>query len=59
VEPGVPDATLSDLRRRGHVIDEVGALQPGWGPVSIIEVDGDHRNTFPDPRVDTTRAVVF
>jgi gamma-glutamyltranspeptidase/glutathione hydrolase len=59
VEPGVPDATLSDLRRRGHVIEEVGALQPGWGPVSIIGVDGDQRDTFPDPRVDTTSAVVF
>jgi gamma-glutamyltranspeptidase/glutathione hydrolase len=59
VEPGVPASTLSDLRERGHIIDEVGGPQPGWGPVSIIEVNGDQRNTYPDPRVDTTSAVVF
>jgi hypothetical protein len=41
------------------VIDEVDGPQPGWGPVSIIKVDSDTRSTFADPRVDTTRAVVF
>ena len=59
VEPGVPASTLSDLRSRGHVVEEVGTRQPGWGPVSIIEMDGARRDTYPDPRVDTTRAVVF
>jgi gamma-glutamyltranspeptidase/glutathione hydrolase len=59
VEPGVPSSTLGDLRGRGHAIEELGAPQPGWGPVSIIEVDGERRDTFADPRVDTTRAVVF
>ena len=59
VEPGVPTTTLSELRSRGHIIEEVTGRQPGWGPVSIIEVDGDHRSTHPDPRVDTTSAVTF
>ena len=59
VEPGVPAPILSNLTNRGHVIEEVGQAQPGWGPVSIIEIDGEHRNTYPDPRVDTTSAVVF
>ncbi len=59
VEPGLPESTLSDLRARGHLIEELPAAQPGWGPVSIIEVDGDRRHTFADPRVDTTKAVVF
>jgi len=59
VEPGIPTSTLQDLRSRGHVIDEMDAAQPGWGPVSIIEVDGDRRDTFADPRVETTSAIVF
>jgi len=59
VEPGVGAATLDDLRSRGHVIEEVDRPQPGWGPVSMIHVDGDNRSTSPDPRVDTTSAAVF
>jgi gamma-glutamyltranspeptidase len=59
VESGVPTTTLSELRDRGHIIEEVAGRKPGWGPVSIIEVDGDHRSTHPDPRVDTTSAVIF
>ena len=59
VEPGVAGATLSNLRSRGHVIEEVPDRQPGWGPVSMIHVDGHHRTTHPDPRVDTTSAIVF
>jgi len=59
IEPGLARSTLSDLRARGHVIEELTSAQAGWGPVSIIEVDGDRRDTYADPRVDTTRAVVF
>ncbi len=59
VEPGIPGPTLADLRRRGHIIEEMGERQPGWGPVSIIGVDGPNRNTHPDPRVDTTSVAVF
>jgi len=59
VEPGVPASTLSDLRSRGHSIEEVGTRQAGWGPVSIVEVDGEKRDTYPDPRVDTTSAVLI
>lgn len=59
VEPGVPAVTLDALRNRGHVIDEMAEEQPGWGPVSIIGVAADNRTTHPDPRVDTTSAIVF
>jgi gamma-glutamyltranspeptidase / glutathione hydrolase len=59
VEPGIATTTLADLRRRGHIIDETGKRQPGWGPVSMIHIDGDTRSTHPDPRVDTTSAAVF
>jgi gamma-glutamyltranspeptidase/glutathione hydrolase len=59
VEPGLPASTLSDLRNRGHRIDELTALKPGWGPVSIIEVDGNELRAAADPRVDTATALVF
>ena len=59
VEPGLPGSTLDELRRRGHQIGEMAGIQPGWGPVSIIEVEGEVRRAAADPRVDTTAALVF
>lgn len=59
VEPGVAREIVEGLRARGHRVDEVDAIQPGWGPVSIIELDGDTRRTARDPRVDTTAALIF
>jgi gamma-glutamyltranspeptidase/glutathione hydrolase len=58
IEPGVAPATLTDLRDRGHVIEEVPAPQSEWGPVSLIHIDPPTLTTAPDPRVDTTSAVV-
>lgn len=59
VEPGVAPSILDGLRSRGHELEEVETLQPGWGPVSIIELAGDTRRTARDPRVDTTAALAF
>ena len=59
VEPGMSEATLTDLRSRGHVIEELDAIQPGWGPLSLIESEGDNRRSAPDPRVDTATALLF
>ncbi|MEX2651692.1 MAG: gamma-glutamyltransferase [Acidimicrobiia bacterium] len=59
VEPGVARQTLDELRRRGHQIEELTERQSGWGPVSIIEVDGDERRAAADPRVDTTAALLI
>jgi gamma-glutamyltranspeptidase/glutathione hydrolase len=59
IEPGVSSSILAELRRRGHSIEELANRQPGWGPVSIIEVDGDDLRAAADPRVDTTKAFVF
>ncbi len=58
VESGVPAPVLEALRAKGHVIEELPDRQPGWGPVSVISVDGSMRETERDPRVDTTEAVV-
>ena len=58
VEPGVPNSTIDALRKRGHSLDAV-TQQPGWGPVSIIEVDGAPTQAASDPRVETTTALLF
>lgn len=59
VEPGVPAPILEELRARGHEIEEVADRQPGWGPVSIIEIDGDTLRAAADPRVDTSQALIW
>jgi gamma-glutamyltranspeptidase/glutathione hydrolase len=58
-EPGVPDSVLDELRARGHDINVLDSRQPGWGPMSIIEMNGTERRAAPDPRVDTTSALAF
>lgn len=51
------DATVDDLRARGHEIDLVDDFVPANGPISVITVDHtDLRIGAADPRVDTTRA---
>jgi hypothetical protein len=50
---------MEALVSRGHVVETVGGPQPGWGPVSIIELDGTERRAAPDPRLDTATALVF
>ncbi len=59
IEAGVSDSIVTDLRRRGHDVTITGGPQRGWGPVSVIELDGGRRETAPDPRVETTRAIRF
>lgn len=59
VEPDTPAAVVKDLRRRGHDITVVDGPQGGWGPMSVIGLDGDGRVAAADPRVDTTEAIVF
>ena len=59
LEPGFPDTVIDGLGERGHELSILPDSQPGWGPVSLIELDGPARRTAPDPRVDTTAALVF
>lgn len=58
-EPGVPSQVIDGLQSRGHDITTLEGRHPGWGPLSIIELDGAHRRAAADPRVDTTAALVF
>ena len=59
LEPGVSSRIVDGLRSLGHQIEVVERPQQGWGPASIIELDGDARRAAADPRVDTTEALVF
>jgi gamma-glutamyltranspeptidase/glutathione hydrolase len=59
IEPDVPPATLGELRRRGHMINELPDLNPEWGPVSIIRIEPTGLTAAADPRVETTSAVVL
>ena len=60
VEPGVKPGILDGLRSRGHSIEELPQNQPGWGPVSLIEMGEEgSRQAAADPRVDTTTALVW
>jgi gamma-glutamyltranspeptidase/glutathione hydrolase len=58
-EPGVPKVILDDLETRGHTISILDDHQPGWGPMSVIELNGPERAAAADPRVDTTSALLF
>lgn len=59
IEPGVPPSVIDSLAAKGHQLDHLDSPQSGWGPVSIIEIDGDARRAAADPRVDTTAALIF
>lgn len=59
IEPGVPQAVVSALERRGHRPSVLDSPQPGWGPVSMIELEAGRRRTARDPRVETTKAVTI
>lgn len=58
-EPGIEDTVLNDLRSRGHHLTVLDQPQPGWGPMSLIELDGTERRAAADPRVDTATALLF
>jgi gamma-glutamyltranspeptidase/glutathione hydrolase len=59
LEPGVPARVTAGLEARGHHIEVRAQPQPGWGPMSIIGLDGEQRRAAADPRVDTTAALLF
>ncbi len=58
LEPGVHQSVKAGLAKRGHQLEEHGESRPGWGPMSLIHVDGHRRSTARDPRVETTAAAV-
>ncbi|MBI5156716.1 MAG: gamma-glutamyltransferase [Acidimicrobiia bacterium] len=57
VEMGMPDAVVAGLRQRGHQVQPGPTHAVGWGPVSMIAIDGEGtRRAAADPRVSTASA---
>jgi gamma-glutamyltranspeptidase/glutathione hydrolase len=60
IESTAGETTRQALQAKGHVIDPAAELEPGWGPVSMIQIDESGlRTAAADPRVPTTGAAVL
>jgi len=59
LEATAGEKTSQALADKGHQIDLAGELEPGWGPVSMIQIGASGlRTATADPRVQTATAVV-
>jgi gamma-glutamyltranspeptidase/glutathione hydrolase len=58
-EPGVTDEVLTALGMMGHRASVMPHPQPGWGPISVIGLEGDIPQAAADPRVATSSAMVI
>lgn len=56
VEATMPPSTVEGLRSLGHVVTPEADLEPGWGPISVIDVEAG-RIGAPDPRITTSAAL--
>ncbi|MEX1093783.1 MAG: gamma-glutamyltransferase [Acidimicrobiia bacterium] len=53
-----PDSGVEKaLKELGHHVVTKDSLQPGWGPMSIVDRRSDEVDAAADPRVDTARAL--
>jgi gamma-glutamyltranspeptidase/glutathione hydrolase len=57
VESRMPGPVVDGLRRRGHHVEPTAPWMPGWGPISLLTVDGDEVTAAADPRITTSAAV--
>ncbi len=55
-ENRVAAVVIDGLTRRGHDVDTASSHEPGWGPISAIDVGRDHKAAA-DPRVSTSAAL--
>ncbi len=56
VESRFAQHTIQGLRDRGHVVDIADPYETGWGPISAIDVIGEHKGSA-DPRISTSSAL--
>jgi gamma-glutamyltranspeptidase len=56
VESRMASNTVEGLRARGHVVDLAASHEPGWGPISAIDVVGERKGSA-DPRISTSAAL--
>lgn len=60
IEGSVRPAIRQALAARGHDVHLAADLESGWGPVSMIQIDGSGRRVAAaDPRVATSAAAVL
>jgi gamma-glutamyltranspeptidase/glutathione hydrolase len=58
VEARMPAEVRAEVHARGHALHVAQDTEPGWGPVSLITVDGSTIRGVADPRVSTASASV-
>lgn len=56
IEPRFNARTVSTLEAMGHSVTKANPWEPGWGPVSAIDVGGEMKGSA-DPRISTSSAV--
>ena len=56
VETGFGDDVIDALRDLGHAVTRGPARNPGWGPISVIDI-GTTMSAAADPRVSTSAAL--
>ena len=56
IEPRFSHGTRSALEALGHTITEAADWEPGWGPISAIDVGGEMKGSA-DPRISTSTAL--
>jgi gamma-glutamyltranspeptidase/glutathione hydrolase len=59
VEPHLDADIAIDLSERGHAVRHSQDWMSGWGPVSVITVDGTEARGAADPRVASTAATAI
>ncbi|GMR01937.1 MAG: gamma-glutamyltransferase [Acidimicrobiia bacterium] len=56
IEPRFSPNTVTTLEALGHSVTDAGAWEPGWGPISAIDVGGEMKGSA-DPRISTSAAL--
>jgi gamma-glutamyltranspeptidase len=56
IEPRFSPKTRSKLETLGHTVTDAAMWEPGWGPISAIDVGGEMKGSA-DPRISTSAAL--
>jgi gamma-glutamyltranspeptidase/glutathione hydrolase len=56
IEPRFAPGIRSGLEALGHTVTDSDAWEPGWGPISAIDVGGEMKGSA-DPRISTSAAL--
>jgi len=56
MESRFASSTVAGMKLLGHNVTIAGAYEPGWGPISAIDVAGERKGSA-DPRITTSAAL--